>query len=338
MSNQVTFVTVSDNSAGQRLDNFLLSQLKGVPKNLVYRIIRSGEVRVNKKRAKPVTRLAVDDLVRIPPVKLAEAAAPAKPSASLAKLLTQTGVIYEDANLLVINKPAGLAVHAGSGLNLGVIEALHQLRPNDEFLELVHRLDRATSGCLLLAKNRKALLNLQQQFTNLSLHKSYLAWVLGSWPQHLTEINQPLERHTNAQGDTYIRPSIHSVKSASNKNSSSRKALTKFKLLEEHQGFSLIEANPITGRTHQIRVHAQAAGFPLVGDPKYGNYSLNNYLARLRGKNNQGLNRMFLHASQLGLACPSSGKPLRFTAPTPPEWQTFKKLNLDLQEILHGKY
>lgn len=334
MSNQVTFVTVNENSAGQRLDNFLLSQLKGVPKSLVYRIIRSGEVRINKKRAKPVSRLAVDDLVRIPPVKLAEAAAPAKPSASLAKLLTQTGVIYEDANLLVINKPAGLAVHAGSGLNLGVIEALRQLRPQDEFLELVHRLDRATSGCLLLAKNRKALLNLQQQFTSLSLHKSYLAWVLGNWPKQLTEINQPLERHTTAQGDTYIRP----AKNAGDKNSSSRKALTKFKLLDEYQGLSLIEANPITGRTHQIRVHAQAAGFPLVGDPKYGNFPLNNYLAKLRGKDYQGLNRMFLHASQLGLACPSSGKQLTFTAPTPPEWQRLKTTQLNLQEILHGKY
>lgn len=331
MSNQVSFISVNQHSDGQRLDNFLLGHLKGAPKSLIYRIIRSGEVRINKKRAKPSSRLVVEDTIRIPPIKLTAHSSAAKPSASLAELLTDTAVIYEDDNLLVINKPAGLAVHAGSGVALGLIEALRQLRPHDEFLELVHRLDRATSGCLLLAKNRPALLKVQEQLTSLTLEKNYLAWVLGDWPAKLTEINQPLEKHTTAQGDTFIRP----ITKTAAHGKKPKPALTHFKLLDSKQGLSLIQASPITGRTHQIRVHAQAAGFPLVGDPKYGNYALNNYLAKLRGKNTQGLGRMFLHASELGLACPTSGKALRFTAPTPPEWNALSQLNLQLQEILY---
>lgn len=301
----VRLLDVDADQAGQRLDNFLLAQLKGVPKSRIYNLIRKGEVRVNKGRAKPDYKLAAGDLVRIPPVREAQAsAAPAKASHQMTVLLAAS-ILYEDDGMLVINKPPGLAVHGGSGINLGLIETLRQMRPEARYLELVHRLDRDTSGCIMVAKKRSYLRHLQAALRDKTLgqvEKVYQALVLGAWPKRLLQVNAPLLRTEVANDERYVR--VHPE---------GKPSLTLFKVLQRYSGYTLVEARPITGRTHQIRVHAQHAGHSLVGDEKYGSDAAN---AQLRG---QGFRRLFLHASALGFNLPGQAGLTWVEAPLPPD-------------------
>lgn len=297
-------VEVSADYAGQRLDNFLLRELKGVPKSHVYRVVRSGEVRVNKGRAQADTRLAAGDVVRVPPVRVAERSqavehAPAR----------EYAVAYEDEALVIVDKPAGVAVHGGSGVSFGVIESLRRARPRLKFLELVHRLDRDTSGLLMIAKKRSALLALQDELRERSADKRYLALVSGRFEGQQKTVDVPLLKLTNAQGERYVRVSD---------SDAAQRARTVFRvkrrLAWQGQPFTLVEAQILTGRTHQIRVHLQHLGLPIVGDARYGDFELNKRLAgELKFK------RMFLHAASLAITHPVSGAPLRVEAPLPPE-------------------
>jgi 23S rRNA pseudouridine955/2504/2580 synthase len=306
-SAQVKFVTVGDEFAGQRLDNFLLRELKGVPKTHVYRIIRSGEVRVNKGRAGADTRVAAGDVVRVPPVRVSEAAAakaekPAPPR--------EFPVLLEDEHVLAIDKPAGVAVHGGSGVSFGVIEQLRQARPQAKFLELVHRLDRETSGILLLAKRRSALVKLQDQFRGRETGKTYLALVHGAWPANKKVIDLPLHKYLQADGE-------RRVKVVGKDDPDGMRAITLVKVARKLEGFSLLEVTIKTGRTHQIRVHLASQGHPIAGDDKYGDFEAN------RALHKQGLKRMFLHAWRLQFDHPSSGERVELQAPLPPELQKF---------------
>ena len=262
----VSYLEVTANAVGQRLDNYLLSQLKGAPKTLVYRIIRKGEVRINKKRAKADTRLNLGDSIRVPPIRLAEKASQTPVGKSLRELLLGEALLFENEEIMVFNKPAGLAVHGGSGVRIGLIEALRQVRPELTALELVHRLDKDTSGCILLAKSRQALNFLQDQLREKSMGKYYHAWVLGDWPINLQEINAPIDRASSPSGERRMKVAEHLEGKAS---------LTRFKIIKKQQGLTLIEAEPVTGRSHQILIHATSAGFPLIGDPKYGKDTIN---------------------------------------------------------------
>jgi 23S rRNA pseudouridine955/2504/2580 synthase len=294
-------VTVGPANAGQRLDNFLLGELKGAPKSLVYRILRKGEVRVNKGRAKPETRLSEGDVVRIPPVRLGEQPARAPVGDWLKELLTRA-VLHEDRHLLVLDKPAGVAVHAGSGVNVGVIEGLRALRPDETGLELAHRLDRETSGVLVLAKDRPTLLQLHEALRGDGVHKSYLALVKGSWPERLREVSAPLAKNSLRGGERMVEV-----------DDEGKEALTKFRVVERFAETTLVEAQPVTGRTHQIRVHAAHAGHVIAGDDKYGDAAFDKSL-----KASAGLSRLFLHAARIEL--PRSGqKPLEVEAPLPAE-------------------
>ena len=276
----VTFYTVSDDESGQRVDNFLVARLKGVPKSRVYRLLRKGEVRVNKKRTKPEYRLACGDSIRVPPIRVSEAPAVPVPGAAMRNHL-QASVLYEDDQLLVIDKPAGLAVHGGSGVSLGLIEALRATRPQEN-LELVHRLDRGTSGCLLVAKKRAALRSLQQQIREHSVEKVYLALVDGSWPKGLDVMDAPLDKFTSSSGEKVVRP-----------DREGKRAVTYFKVRKRLAGMTLLEVRLETGRTHQIRVHCQLAGHPLLGDDKYADEAARTLTSEL------GLKRLFLHAEGL---------------------------------------
>ena len=294
----VRFCVVSEDEAGQRIDNFLVTRLKGVPKSRVYRLLRKGEVRVNKGRIKPEYRLQAGDSVRIPPVRVAAAAPVPAPSASLRTHL-QGSVLYEDEELLVVDKPAGLAVHGGSGVALGLIEALRAARNNDR-LELVHRLDKGTSGCLLVAKKRSALRNLQQQIRDRSVDKIYLALVDGRWPRGLSVMDAPLEKRTTQGGEKVVFA-----------HRDGQSAVTHFVIRKQLEEMTLLEVALETGRTHQIRVHCQLAGHPLLGDDKYGDQARNQRLRQ------QGLKRMFLHAHRLQFVHPSSGERLQIESPLP---------------------
>ena len=304
----VRLIAIDAASHGQRVDNFLLRELKGVPKSRVYNLLRRGEVRVNKGRVKAEYRLQSGDLVRIPPVRVA-AAEPlaAAPSPALAARL-EAAVLYEDDGLLVVNKPAGLAVHGGSGVSFGLIEALRQLRPQARFLELVHRLDRDTSGCILIAKKRSALVALhaalREGSADAGIDKRYLALVAGQWPRQRRQVEAPLEKNTLRSGERVVRVSAEG-----------KPALTEFELLERFEGATLVQARPITGRTHQIRVHARYAGHPLAGDEKYGDRAAD---ARFR---ELGLKRLFLHAHSLGFVW--QGQPLLLRAELDPELKCF---------------
>jgi len=276
----VTFLVISDDEAGQRIDNFLLARLKGVPKSRIYRLLRKGEVRVNKGRIKPEYRLAGGDTVRVPPIRKEEAPAVPVPGAALRNLLGAS-ILMETSELLVVDKPAGLAVHGGSGISLGLIEALRASRP-DPFLELVHRLDRGTSGCLLVARKRSALRDLQRQLREGGVEKTYLCLVAGNWPKGLDRIDAPLRKVTQASGDQIVRPDV-----------AGKRAVTHFRIARRFAAHTLLEVGLETGRTHQIRVHCQLAGHSLLGDDKYGSDGDN---ARARAA---GLKRMFLHAHRL---------------------------------------
>lgn len=256
---QVTFLTVEPEQHGQRLDNLLITVLKGLPKSALYKVIRTGQVRVNKGRAKPTTRVMAGDVVRIPPLRLSEREAPATPSAALLQDL-ELRVLFDDAGLLIIDKPAGLAVHGGSGVSLGAVEALRQSPLGGPYLELVHRLDRDTSGCLMLARKRSVLKHCQDLLrARRGVAKDYEALAEGVWPEQLQQVVAPLERYLLPNGERRVKVAADG-----------KPALTRFQVLEQLPRGAHIRASPITGRTHQIRVHALAAGHPLIGDDKYG--------------------------------------------------------------------
>jgi 23S rRNA pseudouridine955/2504/2580 synthase len=307
-------VTIDEGSAGQRLDNFLLRELKGVPKTHVYRIIRAGEVRVNKGRAQADTRLALDDVVRVPPVRVSatapggEAAAPPAPA-------RQFPILYEDDHLLVIDKPSGVAVHGGSGVSFGVIEQLRSARPEAKFLELVHRLDRETSGLLLVAKKRSALTNLQDQFRQRETGKTYAALVVGSWPAKLKVIDVPLHKFLTPEGERRVRATTPD-------DENGQRSISLVRVARAFEGYTLLDVTIKTGRTHQIRVHLAHSGHVIVGDDKYGDFLLNKALARGDGLGGLRFERMFLHARRLAFDHPASGERIELEAPLPPECAT----------------
>ncbi|MEQ5204379.1 23S rRNA pseudouridine(955/2504/2580) synthase RluC [Providencia rettgeri] len=296
--NQVQFIDISDDEAGQRIDNFLLTKLKGVPKSMIYRIIRKGEVRVNKGRIKPEYKLVEGDQVRVPPVRVAERET-APVSAKLDKVAALANcILFEDDVLLVLNKPSGTAVHGGSGLSFGVIEGLRALRPEARFLELVHRLDRDTSGILLVAKKRSALRALHEQLRLKQMQKDYLALVRGNWQSHMKVIQAPLLKNILQSGERVVKVS-----------SEGKPSETRFKVEERFDNATLVKASPVTGRTHQIRVHTLYAGHPIAFDDRYGDKQFDSELA------GTGLNRLFLHASALKFTHPKTGEEMRLQAP-----------------------
>lgn len=281
MSSSVQYLTISSDEAGQRLDNYLSRILKRVPKSLIYRIIRKGEVRVNKGRAKPDRKLEGGDVVRVPPLKLDIKTVTSKPSESLSALL-KSSILYEDAGLIVVNKPSGLAVHGGSGIQLGLVEALRQIR-DDHYLELVHRLDRETSGCIMLAKKRSVLRVLHKKLREGSgIDKQYLALVKGSWSKRRGSVDAPLRKRELPSGEGVVKV-----------DPSGKASKTMFEVVDRYEDVTLMRAKPITGRTHQIRVHALHMGHPLVGDEKYGDEDFNKTMRR------KGVKRLFLHAASL---------------------------------------
>lgn len=298
-----TWHDVEAEAAGQRVDNYLTKRLKGVPKSHIYRILRSGEVRINSRRIGPDYRVQAGDRLRLPPIRTARpAAVPRQPPAPHLK----ADVIYEDEVLLVINKPSGVAVHGGSGISRGIVELLRLERPEGRFLELVHRLDRETSGVLLLAKRRSALIALHRQLREGAVQKLYYVLVKGRWRDDKRSVKLPLHKYVLASGERRV-----AVKGDGSP------AHTVFRLERNWKGYSLLEAELKTGRTHQIRVHLAHVGFPVAGDDKYGDFALNKQLAR------QGLKHMFLHAHKVVVAHPQSGATLALEAPLPGELQSF---------------
>ncbi len=298
-------LTVLAEWAGQRLDNYLLRVLKGVPKTHVYRVIRSGEVRVNKGRAKADTRLNAGDVVRVPPMRLPQPAPDGVLAASAPP--REFIVLLEDEHLLAIDKPAGVAVHGGSGVSFGVIEQLRRARPQAPFLELVHRLDKETSGVLLLAKRRSTLAALQAQFRERETAKIYQALVWGEWPARLKVIDTALLKTTDAAGERHVRVLERDAASAA--PDGARRAITVVKVAQRLGPATLLEVTLKTGRTHQIRAHLAHAGHPIVGDPKYGDFAANRQLARV-GVAGARFERMFLHAWKLGFVHPGTGAPV----------------------------
>lgn len=291
LPNTVSFENVDADQAGQRLDNFLMARLRGVPKSRIYNIIRKGEVRVNKGRSKPDYKIVSGDQIRIPPVRVAEKEPLAKPSNVITKLL-ENSILFENEGLLVINKPPGLAVHGGSGISLGLIETLRQMRPDARYLELIHRLDRDTSGCIMIAKKRSMLRHLQaalREKNTSGISKVYNALVIGDWPKTCRRVDAPLLKSEIANDERIVR--VHP---------DGKPSRTEFKLLKSYANCSLVEAKPITGRTHQIRVHAQHMGHSLVGDEKYGDDEFNKAMRAL------GVKRLFLHAAELGFYLPEA--------------------------------
>ena len=308
---KVQFVEISADHAGQRIDNYLMWQLHGVPKSKIYRIVRKGEVRVNKGRIKPEYRLKEGDMVRIPPVHQAEKKEPGKVSNKVIQLV-ESRILFEDKRILVLNKPSGLAVHGGSGLSYGLIEAIREMRPNDKNLELVHRLDRDTSGCLIIAKKRSALRRLHEQLRQGSIDKRYLALLKGKWKGTSRWVDAPLLKNVIKSGErlVFVDPK-------------GKEARTQFSPYSIGDEASLMNIKLDTGRTHQIRVHAQHLGFPIACDDKYGDDEFNRQLK------NKGLKRLFLHAFSLKfhLPDPETGEdiPINIEAP----------LDEDLVNILH---
>jgi len=306
----VTWAEIDEGSCDQRIDNYLCKLLKGVPKSHIYRILRSGEVRVNKKRVDQTYRLQLGDQVRIPPVRVAE------PEQKKYVVAAEFPILYEDDALLVVDKPAGVAVHGGSGVSFGVIEQLRSARPDAKFLELVHRLDRETSGVLLLAKKRSALTGLHEQMREGKADKRYLTLVLGQWRNAIQHVKLPLHKMVNEAGEKRVTV-----------REDGQAAHTVFALQKSWADFTLLEAQLKTGRTHQIRVHLAHLKFPIAGDDKYGDFTRNKELARpvtnRSGLNGQGLKRMFLHAHAIAFTHPLTQEPLRLTSPLPKELQIF---------------
>ena len=295
---QVSFVTISEENEAQRIDNFLITYLKGVPKSMIYRILRKGEVRVNKKRIKPEYKLAIGDEVRIPPIRVSEKTVP-EISTKLNKVADlEKAIIYEDDVILAINKPSGIAVHGGSGLSFGVIEGLRALRPEAKFLELVHRIDRETSGILLIAKKRSALKSLHEQLRLKQMQKNYLALVKGNWPSECKVVQAPLLKNVLKSGERVVKV-----------NAEGKPSETRFKV-EERFGFAtLVKASPVTGRTHQIRVHTQYANHPIAFDDRYGDSQFDALLTDSK------LNRLFLHAANVKFIHPKTLQEMQLYAP-----------------------
>ncbi len=293
---KVQFVDIDADMAGQRIDNFLRNQLKNVPKSMIYRIIRKGEVRVNKKRIKAEYKLQAGDLVRIPPVIMETTPEQEVPSTRLNKVAElESCIIYEDEYMLILNKPSGTAVHGGSGLKFGAIEALRALRPEARFLELVHRIDRDTSGILLVAKKRSALRHLQAQFREKTVQKYYFALVMGSWEKSCRRVDAPL-----------LKNEVNSIVRV---NPNGKPSETRFTVIETFKNATLIQASPITGRTHQIRVHVQYTGHPIAWDDRYGDRRFDAYAGKL------GLDRLFLHAAYIKFIHPVTEKVMEISAP-----------------------
>ncbi|MEZ9302141.1 23S rRNA pseudouridine(955/2504/2580) synthase RluC [Vibrio breoganii] len=293
---QVQFVDIDSDMAGQRIDNFLRNQLKAIPKSMVYRIVRKGEVRVNKKRVKAEYKLQAGDIVRIPPVTLpATEEAPAL-STKLNKVSElEHCILYEDEHVLILNKPSGTAVHGGSGLKFGAIEALRALRPEARFLELVHRIDRDTSGILLIAKKRSALRHLQAQFREKTVQKYYFALVMGEWKSSIRKVTAPL-----------LKNEVNSIVRV---NPNGKASETRFKIIEKLNNATLLQASPITGRTHQIRVHTQYVGHPIAWDDRYGDRRFDAFTGK------EGLDRLFLHAANIKFIHPGTEKEMDISAP-----------------------
>jgi len=292
---KVTYHEVTENNSGQRLDNFLLTLLKGVPKSRIYKLIRKGEIRINKKRAKPDTRLEEEDVVRVAPIRVAD-----KQEVSISKSRAdnlKSHIVYEDNGLIVLNKPSGMAVHGGSGISSGVIEIMRTNYDPNQYLELVHRLDRDTSGLLLIAKKRIVLRSLHEQLREGSITKHYWALVAGRWHGRYVDVEAPLKKNTTKSGERIVQVS-----------SEGKESKTRFTLLRRFKDYTLLQAYPMTGRTHQIRVHAQYEGHPIVGDDKYGEREMNR-----KGKE-YGIKRLFLHAKELVFEVPGHGE-MRFEAP-----------------------
>lgn len=311
---------VDDEDAGQRLDNFLMRQLKGVPKTHIYRIIRSGEVRVNKGRASAERRIEAGDQIRLPPVRTSERAeAKAKAMSDGAAgggsaPAREFAVLFEDDGLLVIDKPAGVAVHGGSGVSFGVIEQLRMARPQARFLELVHRLDRETSGILLVAKKRSVLKNLQEQFRDRTTGKTYLALAAGQWPQKLKVLDKSLHKYLLPDGE-------RRVKVVPREHPDAMPSLSLVKVARQSSAYSLLEVTIKTGRTHQIRIHLASEGMAIVGDDKYGDFALNKSLQRATER--VPLRRMFLHAWRLLFSHPTTGSVMQLQAELPAELAQF---------------
>jgi len=299
----VSLVEISNAQLNQRLDNFLFKQLDNVPRTRIYRIIRKGEVRVNKKRSKPDYKLQIGDQVRIPPVHLGqEKPQKSRPPKQLLSRLEQA-VLFENNDILILDKPAGLAVHAGSGVDYGVIDAMRMLYPQTE-IELVHRLDRDTSGCLLLTKNRQALLAMQALLQGNLLSKNYIAVVQGSWPRELTEISQPLKKFYLPNGERRVQ--VHAE---------GKSAISRVRLLRGGKRYSVIQVELVTGRTHQIRVHCQAQGHAIAGDDKYGDSEFNRSMRQRRIK------RLMLHATSLELPFSDYTSEVVINAPLPAKFE-----------------
>ncbi|AQM20660.1 MULTISPECIES: 23S rRNA pseudouridine(955/2504/2580) synthase RluC [Vibrio] len=294
---QVQLIDIDEDMAGQRIDNFLRNQLKNVPKSMVYRILRKGEVRVNKKRIKAEYKLSAGDVVRIPPVTLEQSDQESNtPNTKLSKVAElEHCIIFEDEHLLILNKPSGTAVHGGSGLKFGAIEALRALRPEARFLELVHRIDRDTSGILLVAKKRSALRHLQAQFREKTIQKYYFALVMGQWKSSCKVVNAPL-----------LKNEVNSIVRV---NPNGKASETRFKILEQFAQATLVQASPITGRTHQIRVHTQYTGHPIAWDDRYGDRRFDAYTAQF------GIDRLFLHAANIRFIHPSTEALMDINAP-----------------------
>ncbi len=297
---RATLLEVGEDAEAQRIDNFLLRRLKGVPKSHVYRLLRSGQVRVNSARVKPDYRLKLGDRVRVPPVRLEHPAT--RPSARPREL----PIVYEDDVVLVVDKPSGVAVHGGSGVSYGAIESLRAARPQAKFLELAHRIDRDTSGLLAIAKRRSALVEMHRMLREGEVEKIYVAITKGRWKGGARELREALHKFVNAGGER--RVSVHE---------DGREAVTRVRPLATSERYSLLELRLLTGRTHQIRVHLAHAGYPIVGDDKYGDFELNRILAK------EGVRRLFLHARRLAFRHPRSGERLVLEAALPPDMQTF---------------
>ena len=299
--NQVIFYQVNENDENQRLDNLLIKVLKGVPKSHIYRIIRSGEVRINKGRCQVMDKVQLNDMIRIPPIRIAE-------NTSTAKYIPQGSfpILFEDDYYLILNKPNGVACHGGSGVSFGVIEQLRQ-HSTHKFLELAHRLDKETSGILILAKKRLALVQLQELMKNNLITKEYSALSIGAWADDRRNVKAPIHKYLNKDGERRVKID----------KELGQYAHTIFSVIKKYRDFTLVNADLHTGRTHQIRIHLQSVGMPIAGDEKYGNFDLNKQLPR------QGLKRMFLHARHIRFIHPMTGAVLEITCPIPTELSQF---------------
>lgn len=318
----VASLTIDEASDGQRIDNFLAKTLKGVPKSHIYRILRSGEVRVNKGRIDASYKLALNDVVRVPPIRVATSEKEVTNSPATSVL--ESTIIFEDDAMLVIDKPAGFAVHGGSGVSRGVIEQLRAERPKAKFLELVHRLDRETSGVLMLAKKRTALVALHEMIRNNQTDKRYLMLVAGEWTDSKKRVALDLQKYVLPNGERRVNVVTDKSK---DKYGEAQHSETVFYLKQNFVGYSLLEAQLITGRTHQLRVQLAHLGFAIVGDDKYGDFAQNKLLAK------QGLKRMFLHSAETKLKHPLTGEKMQLLAPLPAELTKFMS-KLELQSKL----